>query len=178
MKDKKNWTKWIYWFTLAVAIVMVFHTVDSFEENVTVSFGRLMSVLRPFLLAILVAYLFYIPCRAIERLYAKVKVLKKAARPLSVFTAYILVVLLVIMAVNVILPAVSSSVIDLANNLPGYYREAIAFIDTIPDDSIVSREALHDIIYTLESIDITTFINPDNISAYISGVMRSSKYSI
>jgi len=171
MKDVKNWTKWMYWFTLGIAIIFVYQLATGFD-NISASFGRFFWVVRPFLMAVLIAYLFYIPCRIIENLYKRVKWMKKFARPLAVITAYLLVALLIVIVINVVFPSVSRSVIELANSLPGYYRDSLYFIDNMPEDSIISREAMASVIYALEDIDITTFVNPDNIVNYISGILR------
>ena len=32
MKEIKNWTKWIYWFTFAVAVIIVYKTLDNFND--------------------------------------------------------------------------------------------------------------------------------------------------
>ena len=173
MKEIKNWTKWIYWFTLAVAIVLVYKTIDGFE-NITMSFGRFLSIIKPFFVAILIAYLFYIPCRFIENLYKKIKILNKFARVLSVLTVYVIAILLIVLLINSIIPAISESVMELANNLPTYYENAISFINDIPEDSIIKKEALQNIISDLEKIDITKFINMENISDYINGLLRCS----
>ena len=63
MKEiKKSWTKWLYWFTFAVAVIFVYKTLDSITA-ISQWIGNLMSILMPFILGVIVAYLFYIPCR-------------------------------------------------------------------------------------------------------------------
>ena len=76
MKSFKNGTKWIYWFTLIVAIVIVYKVLDNFT-GIGEWLSNLIKVIKPFLMAILVAYLLYIPCRKIEGVYRKSKLLKK-----------------------------------------------------------------------------------------------------
>ncbi len=116
MKETKKWTKWLYWFTFAVAVIFVYKTLDNFTD-ISIWFNKLLSILMPFLMGILVAYLFYIPCRQIESLYKKLKpkFIRKKARGLSIVTVYMMVILLVIILFNIILPVVLKSVIDLFN---------------------------------------------------------------
>ena len=66
---------------------------------------KLLSILMPFLMGILVAYLFYIPCRQIESLYKKLKpkFIKKRARTLSIITVYIMAILLLAIIINIII---------------------------------------------------------------------------
>ena len=67
-KSKKNWTQWIYWFTFAVAVIAVYKTLDNFTDIMS-WIQQLISIIMPFLMGILVAYLFYIPSRKFENLY-------------------------------------------------------------------------------------------------------------
>lgn len=181
MKEKKNWTKWIYWFTFAVAVIFVYKTLDNFSE-ISEWFGKLISILMPFLMGILIAYLFYIPCRQIEKLFRKIKFkfINKRARGLSVIAVYIIAILLISIVINILIPSLSKSVVDLANNLPGYYENAMEFIDNMSENSIIKKESVKDIINNLQKIDITSIISLENISDYIRGVMgvASTLFSI
>ena len=170
MKEKRNWTRWLYWFTFAVTVIFVYNTLDNFT-NILTGIGKFISILMPFLMGILVAYLFYIPCRQIEGLYRKIKFLRKRARGLSVITVYILAVLLIIMAINIIIPAVSRSILDLASNLPEYYEKTIEYIDTLPENSFINKETIESTIANLEKIDITQILSLERVSDYIKGVV-------
>ena len=70
MKNFRSGTKWFYWFSLIVAIVIIYKVLDNFT-GIGVWITNLLKVLKPFLMAILVAYLLYIPCRKIEAIYAR-----------------------------------------------------------------------------------------------------------
>lgn len=181
MKEKKNWTKWIYWFTFAVAVIAVYKTLDNFKD-ISKWFGGLISILMPFFMGILIAYLFYIPCRQIEKLFKKIKFkfINKRARGLSIITVYIIAILLISIIINILIPSLSKSIVDLANNLPGYYENAKNFINDMPEDSLIKKESVQEIISNLEKIDITKIVNLENVSDYIKGVMgvASTLFSI
>lgn len=172
MKEKRNWTKWLYWFGFAVAIIVVYKTLDNYND-IAQWFEKLISILMPFFMGILIAYLFYIPCRQIEKLYKKIKfkTINKRARGLSVITVYIIAILVLTIVVNILIPALSKSIIDLANNLPGYYQNAINFVNDMPDDLIIKKESVQNLISNLQKIDIMSIINLNNISDYINGVI-------
>ncbi len=172
MKEKKNWTKWIYWFTFAVAVIFVYKTLDNFND-ISTWLERLISILMPFIMGILLSYLFYIPCTQIEKFYKKVKAkfIQKRARGLSVVTVYILAILILVIVINILIPALSKSIIDLANNLPGYYKNAIDFVNNMPEDSLINKESVQKVINSLQKIDITSIMSLENISDYIKGVM-------
>ena len=101
MKKIKNGTKWLYWFTLIVSIVVVYKVLDNFT-GIGEWLRGLMQVIKPFLMAVLVAYLLYMPCRKIEALYKKNKVLRKKARGLSVATTYMLTLLVLALLMKTI----------------------------------------------------------------------------
>ena len=124
IKKFKGETKWFYWFTLLVAIVIVYKILDNFT-GIGEWVAELIKVIKPFLMAILLAYLLYIPARKIETLYRKNKVLSKKARGLSIATTYILAILIIALLIKVLVPMLSDSIGELASNLPGYYDSAI-----------------------------------------------------
>ena len=170
MKKIKSGTKWFYWFSLIVAVVIIYKVLDNFT-GIGVWLGNLLSVLKPFLMAILLAYLLYIPCRKIEKLYKKSKRLNKKARGLAVATTYLLAILVVIILINTIFPMLSESIIDLAGNLPGYYDSAIEYVSNLPEDSIISENLVQDVINKLKQIDFTKLFSAENISMYLQKVV-------
>ena len=95
----------------------------------------------PFLLGVLLAYLFYIPCKKIEGQYHKMKNkwIKKRARGLSIFTVYIVVFIILILAFQFIIPNLGKSIADLANNIVPYYQNTINSLQNIPEDSILRQ---------------------------------------
>lgn len=170
MKSFKNGAKWIYWFTLIVAIVIVYKVLDNFT-GIGEWLSNLIKVIRPFLMAILVAYLLYIPCRKIEGVYRKSKLLKNKARSLAVATTYILVILIVVLLMNILIPMLSESITDLASNLPGYYDSAIQYIEDLPEDNILKNDIVQDVIEKLQEIDIAQLLDLDNLTMYIEKVI-------
>lgn len=166
MKKLKNETKWLYWFTLIVAIVVVYKVLDNFTD-IGGWLNELMKVIKPFLMALLLAYLLYIPCRKIEGLYRKNKILRKKARGLSVATTYILAILIIALLVKTLVPMLSSSILELAGNLPGYYESATKYIEELPEDNILKNDIVQKAITKLQEIDITKLLDLDNLTMYI-----------
>ena len=172
MKEKKNWTKWLYWFTFAVAIIAVYKVLDKLND-VSTWFKTFNSILMPFYMGLLIAYLLYIPCKKIEKCFrrTKFKLINKKARGLSVITVYIMAILLLIIVINLLIPALSKSISELASNLPGYYQNAINFVNDMPEDGIVKKESIENLIEELQKIDILSIINLENVSDYIKSVV-------
>ncbi len=170
MKSIKSGSRWIYWFSLIVAIVIIYKVLDNFT-GIGMWVGNLIKVLSPFLMAILLAYLLYIPCRKIEKAFRGSKRLAKKARGLAVATTYILVIFAVIILINIIFPMLSESIIDLAGHLPGYYDSALEYINNLPQDNVISKDIVNNVIEKLKQIDITKLLDAENIAMYLEKVV-------
>ena len=81
-KEKKVITKWMYWFSLVVALILVYKLLDSFN-SISIWVSNLMSVISPFIVGVIIAYILYIPSRKLEGLYSKVKFIRKKSRLLG-----------------------------------------------------------------------------------------------
>ena len=173
---KKNFSKWMYLFLLAVAIILVYKFLDNFTA-IGNAIGKFVGVISPFLAGALMAYLLYIPASRIEKklLKSKKKVLKKKARGLSVFITFTIAILLIILLVNVILPIVTESVIELVNNFQNYWNTTISKLNELPEDSFLKSEkvteAIREIGKNIQNIDLKQYINPEKITEYIKGVL-------
>ena len=175
---KKKWKEWIYWFTLALAIVFVYKTLDSFIEILDV-IKNIIDVLMPFIFAILIAYILYIPARKLESIYKKsiVKIIQKRSRGFSVLSIYIILLVLIIGVIKFIMPSITSSLKDLFNHLPGYYTSAIEYLNNIPEDSILNNININQIISKLKEIDLGTILKIDDISGFAAkGVMGATNF--
>ena len=173
MKEKKAWTRWIYWFTFAFAVIALYKIFDNYKE-VSAWIKTLNSILMPFFMGLLISYIFYIPCRKFEELYRKakkVKIINKKARGLSVITVYIIAILLIALIVNILIPALSNSIKELATNLPSYYQNAINLVNDMPEKGVVKKESVQSLIQDLEEIDILSIVNLESASDYIKSVL-------
>ena len=173
---KKNLSKWMYWFLLAVSVILVYKFLDNFTQigNAIKSF---FDTIAPFLAGTLLAYLLYIPASRIERGFqkSKKKFIKKRARGISVFITYILAIALIILLVNVILPVVIDSVIELVNNFQNYWNVAMEKLGALPDDSILKSKQVEDIVKSIgnsiQNIDFKQYVSTDKITGYIKSVI-------
>lgn len=165
---KNHWKKWLYWFLLGVAIIIVYKALDNFGDIMDV-INKFFAIISPFFAGLLIAYILYVPCRKIEATYkkSKSKFINKKARSLSVATIYIIALLLIIILINVILPVVIESVTDLINNLQGYYESAIQSYQNLPEDSWLKGEVVSEIVKSVQGVDIKQYINLDKIISYV-----------
>lgn len=171
---RNHWKKWIYWFLMGVAIIIVYKALDSFGDVMNVV-GKFFNIISPFFAGILIAYLFFMPCKNIEKVYekSKRKFVKKKARTLSIATVYLIVILLVLILFSVILPVVVESVTDLLNNMQGYLEIAIARYNDLPDDSVLKGELVQDAISNIQNINIKQYFNLDKMLEYAMGAVSA-----
>lgn len=173
---KKNFSKWLYWFLLAVAIILVYKFLDNFTA-IGEAIGKFFEIISPFLAGGLLGYLLYIPASRIERkiLKSKNKFIKKKARPLSVLITFILAIIIIIILFNVILPVVTQSVIELVNNFQNYWNIALERLNELPEDSILKSEkvteAINSVGESIKNIDLKQYINPEKITEYVKSVI-------
>ena len=174
MNNKGKLTKWLYWFLFAVAVILVYKTLDNFSA-IGAWIKNLIDVLMPFIVGLLIAYLLYIPCRKVESLYRKTKKLKfiqKRARGLSILTVYLIVIIILAIGINFLMPIIASSIIDLVSNIQGYYNTLMTNIENLPDDSILNNEMVLDVLQSIQNIDLKQYINIDKIAEYAKGVIN------
>lgn len=173
---KKNFSKWMYYFLLALAIIIVYKFLDNFTA-IGQAIGKFFDVIAPFLTGGLLAYLLYIPASRIEKGFekSKRKFIKKKARGISVLITYIIAILIIILLVNLILPVVIDSVIELVSNIQNYWNIVMEKWGALPEDSILKSQQAQDIIKALgESIqgtDYKQYISTERITGYIKSVI-------
>ena len=165
---KNHWRKWLYWFFLGVAIIIVYKILDNFAD-ITEVIGGFFNVISPFLIGIFIAYLLYVPCKKIEEAYrkSKIKIISRKARGLSIFTVYFMVVIIIVILINVILPVIFESVSDLINNMQNYYDTAINNINSLSENSIFKSEFVKELIEDVKNIDLKQYIGADKIIEYL-----------
>ena len=171
---KNHFKKWIYWFLLGVSIIIVYKALDNFGD-VMGAVGKFFNILSPFFAGIFIAYLLFMPCNKIEKIYkkSKLKWVKKKARTLSVTTVYLIVILLIVILFRVILPVVVDSVTDLLNNIQSYFEIAIDRYNNLPGDSVLKGDWVQEVIGNIQNINIKQYFNLDKIVDYVMGAVNA-----
>ena len=165
---KNRGKKWMYWFALGVAIIIVYKALDNFNDVMGV-FGKFFEIITPFLVGIFISYLLYMPCKKIEESFAKskLKLIAKRSKALSILIVYFIILLLLIILINFILPVVLESVIDFMNNIQSYYETTINNYNNLSEDDILKSEIVKDAIQSIQNVDIKQYFKIDKIFAYI-----------
>ena len=183
--NNKEWKRWIFWFSFAVASIIVYKTIDSVSTIFNAITGFL-NLLMPFFLATLLAYILYMPSKKIEDKLSKLKggFLKKHRRGFSVLIVYIIVVLIIFISFNFLIPTIITSVKDLLKNLPEYYNNRLEYFSNINDESLLAKLNVKHYANELKKTDIVDniiseaikYINIDNMASYIKGIINATTF--
>lgn len=169
---KNHGKKWLYWFALGVAIIVVYKALDNFTD-VMGAVAKFFDIITPFLAGVFISYLLYMPCKKVEESYAKskLKFMVRNSRLFSILTVYLIIMLLFVILINFILPVVLESVTDLINNIQNYYETAIANYNDLPDDNILKSSMVKDVIQNIQNLDIKQYFQLDKILGYVIGAI-------
>lgn len=170
MKPKKGISKWLYYFLLGTALILVYKFVSDFSTLCEIV-KRVISVIMPFIMAIILAYLFYKPVAFFERNFKKNKILSKIARPLSIFLTYGIAILLIVLLINWVIPPIKDSTTELINNIPTYLENAEKTIENAEEDSILKKIDVKAIKESITNIDVKSFISTERILDYAGKVI-------
>ena len=168
--NKKSITKWIYWFILAICIIIVYKLFDNFLQ-IGNWIKNFFSIIMPFIIGILIAYILYLPCKKIEKAFSKIKYINKKSRLLSIATVYLIVLIAISLCITFLVPVISQSFTDLKNNLQNYFNIAIQKINELPDDSILKSDNVIKLVDDLKNINLKDFISIETISQYAQGAI-------
>lgn len=169
---KNSFKKWMSWFILAIFVITFYKLLDNFGL-IAGAIGRFINIITPFLMGLLIAYILYLPASKIEKglRKSKIKIISKKARGLGILFAYIIAIVLIIITINMILPPVIESIVELVNNFQGYYQDLLSRIAELPEDSIWKSEVIENALNATKNIDISKIINVDTIMQYAKGAL-------
>ena len=181
--NNKEWKRWIFWFTFAVSAIIVYKTIDS-VSTIFYAISGFLNLLMPFFLAILLAYILYMPEKKIEDKLnnSKFKLFKNHKRGISTFIIYLALILIIFILFNFLIPTVLNSIKDLIKNLPEYYNSRIEYFSNINDDSMLAKLNIKKYANNLKQTNIADnimnelikYINIDNMSSYIKGIISAT----
>ena len=173
-KDKIMGTrKWIFWVSIGTVLIMIYKFFDNFS-GIGRWISNLLVILTPFLAAILMSYILYTPCSKIEKALKK-KTKLKHTRLLSIIIVYLIVFICIFLILKFVIPAIFNSIIDLINNIQGYYN-------TIKTSEIggnwapfIKDNIIKPMVDYIGNLDFKTIITPDRIMEYLSSAIGAVK---
>ena len=146
-KDKRSEKKW-KWYVLerksvslliVLLIAILFYVGLNHVDVIAVRVRMFTNVMMPFIAGFAIAYLLNTPMCFFER-----RVFKryKHRRGLSILTVYLLALAIVVILLNLIIPQVAQSVIDLATNMQGYLNSLDKLVQELICSSIWTPRGL------------------------------------
>ncbi len=172
-KEKVMGTKkWFYWVSIGIILIIVYKFLDNFS-GIGRWLGNLLTIIAPFLTAILISYILYIPCKKVENLLKKTKL--KRTRGLSIAIVYLLAIALIALIMKFIMPILVSSILDLVNNIQGYYNAIKTDDLTTNIAPWINDNVLKPIVDYVQSINFQEIFTPDRIMTYISSAFGAVK---
>ena len=176
--EKKKWKEWVYWFSLVLVLIIIYKMLDSFSAFMD-GLKSAINVLMPFIFAILIAYILYIPARKMENLYKKapIKFIQNKARGFSVLSIYIILFVIIFAVAKYVVPNITNSIKELITNIPGYFNSAINYLNNVPDNSVLARIDLSRVTEWLKSINLSNIVNSQNISGIATkGIISATNF--
>lgn len=169
---KSNFKKWMFWFVFAIAVIGIYKLLDNFG-TIADAIGKFINIIMPFLGGLLIAYILHFPASRLEKRLkkSKNKLISKKARGLSILFAYVIAIFLIVITINMILPPVIESIVELVNNFQEYYEILVNNISKLPEDSIWKSEQIENILALIKNIDLSKIINIDTIMQYAKGAI-------
>ena len=170
MKNEKvmGTRRWIFYFSLGTILIIIYKFFDNFT-GIGKWIGNLFSILAPFLVAIIIAYVLYKPCSKIEN-FLKKKDLKHT-RGISIFIVYVLVFLLLFFVLKFIIPALVDSIIDLVNNIQEYYNSITSNEWDGEWAPIIRENVLKPLVDYIQNLDFKEMVTPQKIGEYLASAI-------
>jgi predicted PurR-regulated permease PerM len=151
--------RWISIFLLAIAVIIAYKIINNVEVLVS-WFLAALGMLSPFFAGFGIAYILYIPCRKLKNQIekSKYKFLQKRAGVLSVLGVYLILFGVVALALSLLIPALSTSIVQLAGSLPSYYNQIVAFLQERFDvHQVLDNISIHDVVSQLSSMNLSVY---------------------
>ena len=177
--DEKSWKRWIFYFSLTIAAIVAYKTIDS-VSFIANGINNLISLVTPFLVAGFIAFILFIPQRKLEKLFekCKFKIISKKARGLSVLIVYLIAVIILAIFINLIVPRIGESIVELAKNIPGYIDNGIKYFDGLDESNPLHKLNLGQMLKDIKNFEflssVQTYFSIDNLYESIQKIVGTT----
>ena len=164
----EKYSKWVMALIFAIIVIAVYKTFDNFNRIIDV-LKMTWSALTPFIIGFVIAYIFNMPIKKIDKGLKKSKrtFISKNSKPISIISVYFVALFLLLIVIRMVVPALYKNILDLYYNVPKYFDEAIS--------TLVKWQEEHNI--TLFEVDKLTATSAFNNILNSIDVMQFSKYA-
>ena len=156
-----------------MAIILIYKTLDNYTQ-IRTWVTNFFHIVMPFIIGIILAFVLYTPAKNLEKLIRKIKkpkFIQNKARTISVIGVYALAILILVLAINYLVPVVSESILDFINHFQDYYHIITNEISNLPDDSVFKSETVTSLVGQVGNIDLSKYFNIEKLTQYAQGAL-------
>ena len=175
MNGKHHIGKWLWYFSLAAAVVVLFKTYTGLD-GVLGLIGKIVDIFAPFVGGFVLAFFLYRPSQWIEGRFLSIqgKVWGKLARPLALAVTYLVFLGLVTLLSYLVLPILIDSLSKLIGEIPNLLQNSQATVNAwiSPDGPLGGLELQErvDEIYANLADTFTNLITVENLQTAVKSV--------
>ena len=175
MNGKHRVGKWLWYFSLFAAVVVVYKTYTGLD-GVVGMIGKIVDIFAPFVGGFVLAFLLYRPSKWIESRFATLqgKAWPKLARPLALTITYLVFLGLVTLLSYLVLPILIDSLSKLIGELPKLLENSQATVNAwiAPDGPLgaLNLQKRVDEIYANLAETFTNLVTVENLQTAIKSV--------
>jgi len=149
-KIKIDWNYWLIRFLFVMAVIIGYCVITNFQV-INEILSRFFSVVSPFLLGFVFAYLLSGAQKRLENLLKKIQLgfFKKHCRGLSVLILYLILIYLFFVTLNYVIPLIVNNIVDLLNLLPTFYSYIMDLFDKLQAEGILEVIHIEDLLKTI-----------------------------
>lgn len=176
MKDKSTVKRWLWWFSLVAASILLYR-VSRDVSGVFQGIGSFISIFTPFIIGFVITFILYAPCNRLElRLKrSRFAILNKGARIISIVTCYLAFFAIIAGLLTLLLPALYSGIASFVASLPDYYADLSARLaELTKEGGFLARldlgnelKSLYDSAYSM----LLSLANTENMLTVIKSAM-------
>lgn len=171
---------WLPLFLFAAAVIVFYKVLDALSDVVT-GVGTVLSILTPFIIALIFSLILYKPVDNLEKFFQKRKkpFFQKHALGLGVLISYIAFILILAAILYLIIPKMVTSVTSLVSNIPYYYDSVLSYLKSIADAQ--GRVLGIDIANISKSItleSILSYFSFERLTGYLSGITKATGFAV
>lgn len=177
MKKMPGLTRWLWWFSLAAALILLYKLCSNLS-NIGQLLGAVSGILAPFIGGFALAFFLHAPCRWLESRFVRLRgrFWQVTARPLSLVIVYLCLLGAFGLLVYLIIPTLVTSLTGLVKALPGYLESAKERLEdfTRPGgflEGLKIQDRINEVYQALLTL-VNKLLTTENIMSALRGVVN------
>lgn len=163
----------IWAFVCFALLILLYKTVDNLD-SVRSFFANVMSILKPFFIGFVIAYILNIPCTKIQNALngSKYGFLRKKSRAIGIACVYVLFAAVIVLFIRMIIPALYKNIYDLYINMPYYAKAVTEFLTRFEIEEKINLLNIDPAVIMQKITDWISEIDFSKFGEYAQGVVN------